>query len=123
MTRLFQILVLPVALLASSCSTGGASVTDISQEELIAAPASILILDVRSPKEFASGHIPNALNISHNVIAERLAEIERYRDVTVVVYCESGVRAGRATSILTASGFTKVRHLAGDMSAWRERSE
>lgn len=123
MTRLLQIPVLALACFASACSSGGATVADISQEELIAAPASILVLDVRTPKEFASGHVPNAINIPHDVLAERLAEIERYRDETVVVYCESGVRAGRATSVLTASGYTKVRHLAGDMSAWRERSE
>lgn len=92
----------------------------VSQEELLERLESgspPLLLDVRTPAEFASGHVPGALNVPHTELADRLAELEP--DDEVVVYCESGRRAQVASSLLEARGFSAVRHLDGDMSAWR----
>ncbi len=80
-----------------------------------------LLLDVRSPQEFAEGHIPGAVNIDHRELAERLDELQRFREAEVIVYCERGVRANRAETILDEAGFMRIRHLEGDMSAWRDR--
>ena len=94
-------------------------VTEISHQELAKqAPGSSLILDVRTPAEYAAGHIKNALNFPHDVLADRLPQIQKYAAVPVVVYCKSGGRAGQAVEILAAAGFTNVRHLTGDFDAW-----
>ncbi|MBI5437987.1 MAG: rhodanese-like domain-containing protein [Nitrosomonadales bacterium] len=98
-----------------------AGVTDIPQAELIqrikANPAG-LILDVRSPEEYAEGHIPGAINIPHDQLGSRLAEISSHKDKDIVLYCKSGKRAGIAAGILQAAGFSKLLHLVGDMNGW-----
>jgi phage shock protein E len=74
------------------------------------------LIDVRSPEEFASGHVDGARNIPHGEIAERAAEVGA-KDEPVVVYCRSGVRSARAKAALEAAGFTQVHNLGG-MSRW-----
>lgn len=99
-----------------------AQVTDISQIELmqrIKANQAGLILDVRSPQEYAEGHIPGAINIPHNQLNSRLAEIGSYKGKEVVLYCASGGRVGIAAKTLQPAGFSKLLHLDGDMNGWR----
>jgi rhodanese-related sulfurtransferase len=60
------------------------------------------------------------VNIPHDVLEQHLGEISRDHGQEVVVYCEKGGRAAKAAAVLTAAGFTSVRHLTGDMAAWRE---
>ena len=99
MNRMF-----PVVLLALACGTQSFQITEISPEDVLSAPPSTLILDVRSPEEFASGHVPNAVNIPHDELASRLTELQDFRSAPVVVYCERGGRAGKAALVLTNSG-------------------
>ena len=107
-------------LLALACSAPSGEVSDISQQEVVSAePGEMLILDVRNPLEFDTGHVPGAINIPHDQVATRLAELEAGRDLPVVVYCERGGRAGKATAVLAGAGFEDVRHLEGDMTGWR----
>ena len=113
--------IIPVLVLALACSTSPLEVREISQDDLLSEPDSTLILDVRTSSEFSTGHVPNAVNIPHDQLAGRLAEIEDFRNASVVVYCEQGGRAGMAASVLADAGFSTIRHLEGDMSGWRER--
>ena len=118
-TRIGLVLLATTWLLA--CSEAGGRVTSISPEALLAAgPANALILDVRTPGEFGSSHVPGAVNVPHGELAARLAELGANRDRPVIVYCESGRRAGLAEALLVEAGFSDVRHLEGDMRAWRE---
>lgn len=96
---------------------------DITQRELLQrldAHEAPLIVDVRRADEFAAGHLPGAINIPHREIAARLTELRAHQHREVVVYCESGRRAAIAVRILEQAGFTKVRHLQGDMQSWRK---
>ena len=99
-----------------------ANVSEMSQKQLLsqAKSAETLILDVRTPKEFAQGHVPGAVNISHSVLEQRLTEIAAKKDKPVVVYCKSGVRAGIALKILEKHHFTDLHHLSGDMLGWEK---
>jgi len=76
----------------------------------------LFVLDVRTPQEFAEGHVPGAVNISHDQLAARLADVPKDKDV--VLYCRSGRRAGMAADVLRANGYTRLSHLEGDMQAW-----
>ena len=105
-----------------SCSRSAADTT-ISQSDLaglIAARSAPLILDVRSASEFASGHIPGAINIPHTELPRRIGELHANSDREIVVYCEVGGRAAKAASVLRGAGYTDVLHLQGDMRAWRQ---
>jgi len=78
---------------------------------------SLLLLDVRTPEEFAAGHIPGAVNIPYDQVAAHLSAIPK--DDEVVLYCGSGRRAGLAAEVLVAKGYTKLAHLQGDMQGWQ----
>jgi len=74
------------------------------------------LIDVRSPEEFASGHIEGARNIPVGEIGARASEVGD-KEAPVVVYCRSGMRSAQAKSTLVAAGFTQVHNLGG-MSRW-----
>lgn len=101
-----------------------ADVVDIKPETLLARTAkhdaSLVILDVRTPEEFAQGHVPGAKNIPHDQLANRIAEVMGDKNKEVVLYCHSGRRAGLAADTLKANGFEKILHLEGDMQKWTE---
>ena len=77
-----------------------------------------LILDVRTPAEYAEGHLPGAINIPHDELASRFDELGVERDVEVVVYCRTGRRAGLAESVLVETGFSSVLDLNGHWRDW-----
>lgn len=81
---------------------------------------SVQLLDVRTPQEYAEGHIDGALNI--NVQSDdfrRMAEKELSKDTTILVYCRSGRRSMDAAKILTKLGY-KVVNLKGGIIEWKE---
>ncbi len=85
-----------------------------AQRESGAAP---VVVDVRSPEEYASGHVPGAVNIPFDQVAQRIAEIEAPRGVAL--YCMVGPRARKAESALLAAGYASVFHLEGGLAAWQ----
>lgn len=114
-------LALVVCLAATSAFAGEPSVSPVSQEALIErqqkADAALFVLDVRTPEEFAAGHVPGAVNIPHDRLAERLMDVPKDKDV--VVYCQSGRRAALAAKVLADNGYTRLGHLEGDIAAWK----
>ncbi len=94
---------------------------DISQDELlkgIQAKSFALILDVRTVGEFKQGHISGAVNIPHLELQGRLAEIAKFKNKEIVIYCRSGRRAVIAANFLNRAGYHKLLHLRGDMIGW-----
>ena len=71
------------------------------------------VIDVRSQEEFQTGHLPQAVNIPHDQIAERLLEVPAAKDRSIVVYCKSGRRAGIAKTVLESKGYTNVTNAGG----------
>lgn len=71
-----------------------------------------VVVDVRSPGEFAEGHLPDAINIPVGELASRIADVDRLvagdRGKPVVVYCATGRRSGKAKQALDAAGFSQV---------------
>lgn len=82
--------------------------------------ASLLVLDVRTPEEFAAGHIPGAINIPHTHLPARIAELPAAAEKDIVVYCASGVRSEKAIASFRDNGYTRLVHLDGDMQRWQE---
>ena len=69
----------------------------------------IVIIDVRSPQEFARGHLENAVNIPLDLISQKLDSIGGLRKTSeILVYCQSGMRSAVACSILSQQGFERV---------------
>jgi rhodanese-related sulfurtransferase len=97
----------------------------LTQDAFLALPTSgeqaPFVLDVRSLEEFVAGHVPGAVNIPHEQVAARLAEVPQ--DKEVVLYCRSGRRAAMAADVLAANGYTRLQHLEGDMTGWQEKQQ
>jgi rhodanese-related sulfurtransferase len=86
---------------------------------LLAADEAPLLLDVRTPEEFAEGHVPGATLVPLQQLEARVGELAAYEQRGVIAYCESGRRAGEAAELLRAKGFANVRLLDGSMRRWR----
>lgn len=109
-------------LLLSACTYSAGDPSDISASELLGrlgAEDAPVLLDVRSAGEYQGGHIPGAYNIEDREIRTRIEELLQLKDREIVVYCQAGPRARRVEGYLREQGFTNVRHLTGDFSAWR----
>ena len=78
-----------------------------------------ILIDVRTPGEFATGHVPGAINIPLGQEA-KMAEAIGAKDRPAVVYCRSGARSGRSFGLLRAHGFTRVVNGGGVASLARE---
>ena len=95
---------------------------------VINADASILILDVREPAEWAEGHIPGALLVPRGML-EAKADLEypnreprlADRSRSIIVHCASGARSAMAVDVLQQMGFTQVQSMAGGIAAWKEQ--
>ena len=90
----------------------------IDVEAVLDTPAdrAAFLLDVRTPEEFAQGHIPDALNIPVDELRHRLGEIPRDREIAA--YCQVGQRGQLATRILLQSGF-RAANLSGGYKTYR----
>jgi phage shock protein E len=94
---------------------------DMAPEELVGrlgGESPVVLIDVRTPEEYAAGHIPGAVNIPYDMLPTRLHELEGHQGDEVVVYCRTGRRAKIAETVLTEAGFLNVRDLEGHMVAW-----
>lgn len=90
-------------------------ITPAELKQRLDADADIFVLDVREPFEHQIANIGGTL-IPLNEVPQRLAEIDREREV--VVHCKMGGRSQRAAEFLARQGYTKVSNLAGGIIAW-----
>jgi len=114
-------------LLATACGVGeqtpegyeNAPVQHAYQHWQQGAQSSIpfIMLDVRTPKEYAEGHIKGAVLIPVQVLETRLSEVPK--DKQVYVYCYSGTRSSRASKMLAKHGFTNIENVVGGIKAWK----
>ena len=112
--RYFVFIVL-FAHFAAACSAPRARIEPTEGKSRVAHGA--LLVDVRSPEEFASGHVEGARNIPQEQIERRLSEFGDDRSREIVVYCGSGRRAALAQETLSAHGFISVFN-AGGYESW-----
>ncbi|MGF1573004.1 MAG: rhodanese-like domain-containing protein [Sumerlaeia bacterium] len=76
------------------------------------------VLDVRNPDELALAAVANTINIPMPSIAERLGELDEYKDQELIVMCHHGARSQRVAEYLASQGFTNVKNLTGGIHAW-----
>jgi phage shock protein E len=140
-TRPLLTVLLTALLLAAGCSSGDTATSDSGTESsdsssdadaagirLVSAtegaalqansPDDLVILDVRTPEEFAEGHLDGAVMIDFYEadFADRLGELDP--EVPYLLYCRSGNRSGQTTAIMGDLGFTDVADVDGGIVAW-----
>lgn len=106
-----------------------ARIREVAPTDYAAHPAPVLI-DVREPAEFDTGHLPGAINIprgvlefqvdAHPAVANVTDPALAHRERPIVVYCRTGGRAALAAVALQSLGFSDVRSIAGGITGWTE---
>ncbi len=99
--------------------TGGPSVSTLEATQLINRQDA-LVVDVREQAEYAQSHILNSRLLPLSQIEARMADIEKFKDKPVIVYCATGNRSNSAAAILRKSGFSNVSNLSGGFGAWQQ---
>lgn len=107
----------PSRILAAS-SDNSTYVTPAELHELLNTGRAPVIVDVRSNREYKSGHVPGAIHLPFWLAFARSGEVDAPKDELVVVYCAHGPRAGIGKAALLLEGFTQVRYLRGHMTDW-----
>ena len=97
------------------CACGDTATPDNTPSEQPARPdlSRIVLLDVRSPEEYAAGYLQGARNIPHDRIEEEIAAAVPDKSVQVILYCRSGRRAGTALQTMQAMGYENVSNYGG----------
>lgn len=75
----------------------------------------VTIVDVRTPEEFAEGHVSGAINIPNEVIADEAEKVLTDKDDVLLVYCRSGNRSAQSARTLQGLGYTKIYDFGGIM--------
>ena len=80
---------------------------------------SPVILDVRTPQEYSTGHMENSILIPVQELQQRYGELDQYRNTDVFIYCATGNRSTVAAKILIDNGFTRVYNLRYGIGDWQ----
>jgi rhodanese-related sulfurtransferase len=103
-----------------------AAKSEIKEIALADVPQAIqesdVLLDVREPDEYASGHIPGAVHIPRGMLEFKLSSDPQLgaRDLKIVLYCKTSGRAALAAKTLHEMGYLHVQSIAGGVEAWTE---
>jgi rhodanese-related sulfurtransferase len=112
-------------LLLGACSSSTATdsaleLTSVAgvQEMVESPPADLVVLDIRTPEEFAAGHLADAINIDYYAddFEDQLEQLDL--EVPYVMYCNSGNRSSNALPVMDTLGFVEVYELEGGIQAW-----
>jgi rhodanese-related sulfurtransferase len=116
---------LVVALLGTACGgdTAAARVESVpapAAAEILSADPDAILLDIRTPDEFAGSHLDDAVNIDFLApgFEEQISTLDR--DLPYVIYCASGNRSGSALDLFRQLEFTDVVDIEGGIASWIE---
>jgi rhodanese-related sulfurtransferase len=101
---------------------GGASQIGTLEATRLMNQGATLVLDIRDNKDYATGHLPRARNIPIRELPQRIDEIGKFKEKTVIVTCRNGARSSAATRVLKRAGFNSVYQLKGGLQAWEQAS-
>ena len=89
------------------------NITAEEAKQIMDSETGYIILDVRTQEEYDQGHIPGAIVISHEQIAEKAEEVLTDKDQLILVYCRSGRRSKIAAEALVELGYTNIKEFGG----------
>jgi phage shock protein E len=103
---------------SSSSSTAQVSTVGASDFQAVTQEPGVQVIDVRTPGEFAAGHLENAVNIDveSSDFAGQISTLDK--GVTYAVYCRSGNRSKTATAQMADAGISTIYELDGGINAW-----
>lgn len=124
MTRIIILFALMLSTTLGACqgnsSNGTVATVSVSdfQGKLTTAAKGAQLVDVRTPEEYADGHLKGSVNININSADFEQQISKLNKEVPVFVYCRSGARSARAAGKMESMGFKKVYNMDGGITAW-----
>ena len=120
MSKSLFILMLSILGFMGCTAQNGSSIDSKEAYGLIKADSNIAVLDVRTAKEFADGHVAGAVNIDVNQtdFAQKIDQLDRSK--TYIVYCRSGRRSRKAVGIMAAKGFKNLYNVSDGFVGWNK---
>lgn len=125
----FMVLVLTGLLVISPVLAGGCvqtqTIKDVSPKEASTLIQNnqnnpdFVVIDVRTPEDFANGHIANAVNIDYYSVTFRNDINKLDKTKNYLIYCQSGNRSGKARDIMRELGFQEVHNMLGGIIGWK----
>lgn len=111
-------------LLAPRQTFAAGGLRDVTPQDAFAAlqsDSSIIVLDIRTPREFSAGHIEGAININYYArdFAEKIGELDPQRPY--LMYCQAGGRSHALMRAFSRSPFVDVMHIPAGFSGWRRQ--
>ena len=121
MMYLIAALVVVGSIFLAVSGDGKSPIAPADVQKLIQKDSTVVLLDVRTKTEFESetGHLAGAELIPVQELEERVGELTKYKDRTIVVYCRTGRRSTTATDILQKRGFNAL-NMTGGITRWRQ---
>jgi len=118
MKKIVLMIVLIIALTGCTSTTVGVTNMNVSEFSAKIAEAGVIVLDVRTPAEFAEGYIEGArlIDFQSGNFENEIALLDK--NATYAVYCRSGNRSGQAAKIMQDAGFTNLFNLNGGVIDW-----
>lgn len=119
MKKLITVLIASLFTLTACGSTGAVTTMNVSDFAKKISDSSVVLLDVRTPVEFAAGHISGATNIDFEsgTFESDIQKLDKSK--SYAVYCRSGNRSGQATALMAKDGFTSIFNLEGGLINWQ----
>lgn len=119
-TRKLVLVLIAGALVLAGCSSNKGAITNMNSSDFsnkIQEPG-VVVLDVRTPSEFAQGHISGAMNIDVEAASfnSEIAKLDKTK--TYAVYCHSGRRSAIATTAMAGAGFEHIFNLQNGLTEW-----
>jgi rhodanese-related sulfurtransferase len=99
---------------------GSKSSLTATQATLLINREDAVVIDVRSSDEYVAGHLPESRNIPLGQLEERAGELDKFKDMPLIIICQTGARSDGACAKLEKLGFSKVNNLQGGINAWRD---
>jgi rhodanese-related sulfurtransferase len=101
---------------SKNCSDFAHTITELQQQK-----KDFILLDIRTPQEYAQGRIPGArmLDFYDASFSQKLSDLPR--DACYLLYCRSGIRSGKALRLMQKLGFKDCCDLLGGITAWKQK--
>ena len=97
-----------VGCLSNNGESGYGDIDSTKALKLVEENEKTLVIDVRGADAYAEGHLANAINIPFDEFEDKVADLEGYKDQTIILICNTGNKSGKAAKMLVEKGFTNV---------------
>ncbi|OIP71558.1 MAG: rhodanese [Oscillatoriales cyanobacterium CG2_30_44_21] len=101
--------------------SGYYTIANVAELKSLVADRQALVVDVREPSEYQSGHIPNAINIPLRTISRNLSQIPS--DRPVILYCSTGYRSSMGVMTLHLLNYDNVKGFPPSLAGWKQAGE